>query len=99
VVLKLAAPAVAMMACNFFLQSDRHDLGGAPDRARGARGGVDGWIYVWVALSLGELVEIGPYGRRRRRLAKEPRAGGARRGGGGVLPLAAGALVSVAASR
>ena len=59
VVLKLAAPAVAMMACNFsFNLIDTIWVGRLIGPAALAAVSTAGF-YVWVALSLGEMVEIG----------------------------------------
>jgi putative MATE family efflux protein len=59
VVLKLAAPAVAMMACNFsFNLIDTIWVGRLIGPAALAAVSTAGF-YVWVALNLGEMVEIG----------------------------------------
>ena len=59
VVLKLAAPAVAMMACHFsFNLIDSIWVGRLIGPAALAAVSTAGF-YVWVALNLGEMVEIG----------------------------------------
>src|SRR6476646_1046828 len=59
VILKLAAPAVAMMACHFcFNLIDAIWVGRLIGPAALAAVSTAGF-YVWVALSLGEMVEIG----------------------------------------
>jgi len=96
VVLKLAAPAVAMMACNFsFNLIDTIWVGRLIGPAALAAVSTAGF-YVWVALSLGELVEIGLTAVAARRHGEGDPERAARAAAAAVFfALAAGAVVSV----
>src|SRR5213083_3588034 len=95
VILKLAAPAVAMMACHFcFNLIDAmwvgHLIGPAALAAVSTAG-----FYVWVLLSLGEMVEVGLIAVAARRHGEGLPDAAARAAGAAVLyALAAGAVVS-----
>ena len=97
VILKLAAPAVAMMACHFsFNLIDSmwvgHLIGPAALAAVSTAG-----FYVWVLLSLGEMVEVGLIAVAARRHGEGRPDAAARAAGAAVLyALAAGAVVSLA---
>jgi putative MATE family efflux protein len=96
VILKLAAPAVAMMACHFcFNLIDAvwvgHLIGPAALAAVSTAG-----FYVWVLLSLGEMVEVGLIAVAARRHGEGHPDAAARAAGAAVLyALAAGTVVSV----
>ncbi|HEX4627729.1 MAG TPA: MATE family efflux transporter [Gemmatimonadales bacterium] len=96
VILKLAAPAVAMMACHFcFNLIDAiwvgHLIGAAALAAVSTAG-----FYVWVLLSLGEMVEVGLIAVAARRHGEGRPDAAARAAGAAVLyALAAGAVVSL----
>src|SRR5882762_7468395 len=96
VILKLAAPAVAMMACHFcFNLIDAiwvgHLIGPAALAAVSTAG-----FYVWVLLSLGEMVEVGLIAVAARRHGEGLPDAAARAAGAAVLyALAAGTVVSV----
>ena len=95
VVLRLAAPAVAMMACHFsFNLIDSIWVGRLIGPAALAAVSTAGF-YVWVALSLGEMVEIGLTAVAARRHGEGDPERAARAAAAAVLyALAAGALVS-----
>src|SRR5690349_8330943 len=96
VILKLATPAVAMMACHFsFNLIDSmwvgHLIGPAALAAVSTAG-----FYVWVLLSLGEMVEVGLIAVAARRDGEGLPDAAARAAGAAVLyALAAGTLVSI----
>jgi MATE family, multidrug efflux pump len=96
VILKLAAPAVAMMACHFcFNLIDSmwvgHLIGPAALAAVSTAG-----FYVWVLLSLGEMVEVGLIAVASRRHGEGLPDAAARVAGAAVLyALAAGTIVSL----
>src|SRR6267378_20807 len=96
VILKLAAPAVAMMACHFcFNLIDAiwvgHLIGPAALAAVSTAG-----FYVWVLLSLGEMVEVGLIAVAARRHGEGLPDAAARAAGAAVLyALAAGTVVSL----
>jgi putative MATE family efflux protein len=97
VILKLAAPAVAMMACHFcFNLIDSiwvgHLIGPAALAAVSTAG-----FYVWVLLSLGEMVEVGLIAVAARRHGEGRPDAAARAAGAAVIyALAAGTVVSLA---
>src|SRR5260370_4823690 len=96
VILKLAAPAVAMMACHFcFNLIDSIWVGRLIGPAALAAVSTAGF-YVWVLLSLGEMVEVGllAVASRRHGEGRPDRAAGAA-GAAGVCGLAAGTGVSL----
>jgi len=95
-VLKLAAPAVAMMACHFsFNLIDSIWVGRLIGPAALAAVSTAGF-YVWVALSLGEMVEIGLTAVAARRHGEGNPERAARAAAAAVLyALAAGAVVSL----
>jgi putative MATE family efflux protein len=96
VILKLAAPAVAMMACHFcFNLIDAmwvgHLIGPAALAAVSTAG-----FYVWVLLSLGEMVEVGLIAVAARRHGEGRPEAAARAAGAAVLyALVAGTAVSL----
>jgi len=96
VILKLATPAVAMMACHFcFNLIDAiwvgHLIGPVALAAVSTAG-----FYVWVLLSLGEMVEVGLIAVAARRHGEGLPDAAARAAGAAVLyALAAGTLVSL----
>jgi putative MATE family efflux protein len=96
VILKLAAPAVAMMACHFcFNLIDAvwvgHLIGPAALAAVSTAG-----FYVWVLLSLGEMVEVGLIAVAARRHGEGRPDAAARAAGAAVLyALAAGTVVAM----
>ena len=94
--LKLAAPAVAMMACHFsFNLIDSIWVGRLIGPAALAAVSTAGF-YVWVALSLGEMVEIGLIAVAARRHGEGNPERAARAAAAAVLyALAAGAVVSL----
>src|SRR3989441_4713159 len=96
VILGLAAPAVAMMACHFcFNLIDSIWVGRLIGPAALAAVSTAGF-YVWVLLSLGEMVEVGLIAVAARRHGEGFPDAAARAAGGAVLyALAAGALVSL----
>ena len=96
VVLKLAAPAVAMMACHFsFNLIDSIWVGRLIGPAALAAVSTAGF-YVWVALSLGEMVEIGLIAVAARRHGEGDPERAARAAAAAVVyALAAGAVVAV----
>jgi putative MATE family efflux protein len=96
VVLKLAAPAVAMMACHFsFNLIDSIWVGRLIGPAALAAVSTAGF-YVWVALSLGEMVEIGLTAVAARRHGERNPEAAARAAAAAVLyAVAAGAVVSL----
>ncbi len=96
VVLKLAAPAVAMMACHFsFNLIDSIWVGRLIGPAALAAVSTAGF-YVWVALSLGEMVEIGLTAVAARRHGEGDPERAARAAAAAVMyAVAAGAVVSV----
>ena len=96
VVLKLAAPAVAMMACHFsFNLIDSIWVGRLIGPAALAAVSTAGF-YVWVALSLGEMVEIGLTAVAARRHGEGDPERAARAAAAAVVyAVAAGAVVSV----
>jgi putative MATE family efflux protein len=96
VVLRLAAPAVAMMACHFsFNLIDSIWVGRLIGPAALAAVSTAGF-YVWVALSLGEMVEIGLTAVAARRHGEGNPERAARAAAAAVLyAVAAGAIVSV----
>ena len=96
VILRLAAPAVAMMACHFcFNLIDSIWVGRLIGPAALAAVSTAGF-YVWVLLSLGEMVEVGLIAVAARRHGEGFPDAAARAAGGAVLyALAAGALVSL----
>ena len=95
VVLKLAAPAVAMMACHFsFNLIDSIWVGRLIGPAALAAVSTAGF-YVWVALSLGEMVEIGLIAVAARRHGEGTPERAARAAAAAVAyALAAGAVVA-----
>src|SRR6266850_2017393 len=96
VILKLAAPAVAMMACHFcFNLIDAIWVGRLIGPAALAAVSTAGF-YVWVLLSLGEMVEVGLIAVAARRHGEGLPNAAARAAGAAVLyALAAGTVVSV----
>ena len=96
VVLRLAAPAVAMMACHFsFNLIDSIWVGRLIGPAALAAVSTAGF-YVWVALSLGEMVEIGLTAVAARRHGEGNPERAARAAAAAVLyAVAAGAVVSL----
>jgi len=96
VVLKLAAPAVAMMACHFsFNLIDSIWVGRLIGPAALAAVSTAGF-YVWVALSLGEMVEIGLIAVAARRHGEGDPERAARAAAAAVLyALVAGTVVSL----
>ena len=96
VVLKLAAPAVAMMACHFsFNLIDSVWVGRLIGPAALAAVSTAGF-YVWVALSLGEMVEIGLIAVAARRHGEGDPERAARAAAAAVLyAVVAGAVVSL----
>src|SRR5205809_205819 len=96
VILKLAAPAVAMMACHFcFNLIDAMWVGHLIGPAALAAGSTAGF-YVWVLLSLGEMVEVGLIAVAARRHGEGLPDAAARAAGAAVVyALAAGAVVSL----
>jgi putative MATE family efflux protein len=96
VILKLAAPAVAMMACHFcFNLIDAIWVGRLIGPAALAAVSTAGF-YVWVLLSLGEMVEVGLIAVAARRHGEGLPDAAARAAGAAVLyALAAGTVVSV----
>jgi len=96
VVLKLAAPAVAMMACHFsFNLIDSIWVGRLIGPAALAAVSTAGF-YVWVALSLGEMVEIGLTAVAARRHGEGNPERAARAAAAAVVyALAAGAVVAL----
>jgi putative MATE family efflux protein len=96
VVLKLAAPAVAMMACHFsFNLIDSIWVGRLIGPAALAAVSTAGF-YVWVALSLGEMVEIGLIAVAARRHGEGDPERAARAAAAAVLyAVVAGAVVSL----
>ena len=95
VILKLAAPAVAMMACHFcFNLIDAIWVGNLIGAAALAAVSTAGF-YVWVLLSLGEMVEVGLIAVAARRHGEGRPDAAARAAGAAVLyALAAGTVVS-----
>jgi putative MATE family efflux protein len=95
VILRLAAPAVAMMACHFsFNLIDSIWVGRLIGAAALAAVSTAGF-YVWVLLSLGEMVEVGLIAVASRRHGEGDPAAAARVAGAAVLySLAAGTVVS-----
>src|SRR5438128_1118327 len=96
VILKLAAPAVAMMACHFcFNLIDAMWVGRLIGPAALAAVSTAGF-YVWVLLSLGEMVEVGLIAVAARRHGEGLPEAAARAAGAAVLyALAAGTVVSL----
>src|SRR5438094_7867077 len=96
VILRLAAPAVAMMACHFsFNLIDAIWVGRLVGAAALAAVSTAGF-YVWVLLSLGEMVEVGLIAVAARRHGEGLPDAAARAAGAAVLyALAAGTLVSL----
>ncbi len=96
VILKLAAPAVAMMACHFcFNLIDSVWVGRLIGPAALAAVSTAGF-YVWVLLSLGEMVEVGLIAVAARRHGEGRPDAAARAAGAAVLyALAAGTAVSL----
>src|SRR5437763_11148015 len=96
VILNLAAPAVAMMACHFcFNLIDAIWVGRLIGPAALAAVSTAGF-YVWVLLSLGEMVEVGLIAVAARRHGEGLPDAAARAAGAAVLyALAAGTLVSL----
>src|SRR6059058_2381117 len=96
VILKLAAPAVAMMACHFcFNLIDAIWVGRLIGPAALAAVSTAGF-YVWVLLSLGEMVEVGLIAVAARRHGEGRPDAAARAAGAAVLyALAAGTAVSL----
>src|SRR6059036_3391147 len=96
VILKLAAPAVAMMACHFcFNLIDAVWVGRLIGPAALAAVSTAGF-YVWVLLSLGEMVEVGLIAVAARRHGEGLPDAAARAAGAPVLyALAAGTVVSL----
>jgi putative MATE family efflux protein len=96
VILKLAAPAVAMMACHFcFNLIDAVWVGRLIGPAALAAVSTAGF-YVWVLLSLGEMVEVGLIAVAARRHGEGRPEAAARAAGAAVLyALAAGTVVSL----
>src|SRR6266542_990436 len=97
VILKLAAPAVAMMACHFcFNLIDSMWVGRLIGPAALAAVSTAGF-YVWVLLSLGEMVEVGLIAVAARRHGEGFPDAAARAAGAAVqYALVAGTVVSVA---
>src|SRR5205823_10979669 len=97
VILQLAAPAVAMMACHFcFNLIDAVGVGRLIGPAALAAVSTAGF-YVWVLLSLGEMVEVGLIAVASRRHGEGRPDAAARVAGAAVLfAVVAGALVSLA---
>jgi len=97
VILKLAAPAVAMMACHFcFNLIDAIWVGRLIGPAALAAVSTAGF-YVWVLLSLGEMVEVGLIAVAARRHGEGLPEAAARASGAAVLyALVAGSAVSLA---
>src|SRR6266702_5315713 len=96
VILQLAAPAVAMMACHFcFNLIDSIWVGRLIGPAALAAVSTAGF-YVWVLLSLGEMVEVGLIAVAARRHGEGRPDTAARAAGAAVLyALAAGTVVSL----
>src|SRR5256884_633466 len=96
VILKLAAPAVAMMACHFcFNLIDAIWVGRLIGPAALAAVSTAGF-YVWVLLSLGEMVEVGLIAIAARRHGEGLPDAAARAAGAAVwYALAAGTVVSL----
>src|SRR5438128_4220120 len=96
VILRLAAPAVAMMACHFsFNLIDSIWVGRLLGPAALAAVSTAGF-YVWVLLSLGEMVEVGLIAVAARRHGEGRPDTAARAAGAAVLyALAAGTVVSL----
>src|SRR2546421_8442113 len=96
VILKLAAPAVAMMACHFcFNLIDAIWVGRLIGPAALAAVSTAGF-YVWVLLSLGEMVEVGLIAVAARRHGEGLPDAAARAAGAAVVyALAAGTVVSL----
>jgi len=96
VILRLAVPAVAMMACHFsFNLIDSIWVGRLIGAAALAAVSTAGF-YVWVLLSLGEMVEVGLIAVAARRHGEGRPDAAARAAGAAVLyALAAGTVVSV----
>ncbi len=96
VILRLAAPAVAMMACHFcFNLIDAIWVGRLIGPAALAAVSTAGF-YVWVLLALGEMVEVGLIAVAARRHGEGRPDAAARAAGAAVLSaLAAGAVVSL----
>src|SRR6266513_579008 len=96
VILQLAAPAVAMMACHFcFNLIDSIWVGRLIGPAALAAVSTAGF-YVWVLLSLGERVEVGLIAVAGRRHGEGLPEAAARAAGGAVLyALVAGTVVSL----
>lgn len=96
VILRLAAPAVAMMACHFsFNLIDSIWVGRLIGPAALAAVSTAGF-YVWVLLSLGEMVEVGLIAVAARRHGEGLPDAAARAAGGAVgYAVVAGAVVSV----
>src|SRR5437773_7073363 len=96
VILKLAAPAVAMMACHFcFNLIDAIWVGRLIGPAALAAVSTAGF-YVWVLLSLGEMVEVGLIAVAARRHGEGLPEAAARAAGAAVwYALAAGTVVSL----
>jgi MATE family, multidrug efflux pump len=96
VILRLAAPAVAMMACHFsFNLIDSIWVGRLLGPAALAAVSTAGF-YVWVLLSLGEMVEVGLIAVAARRHGQGLPEAASRAAGAAVLyALAAGTVVSV----
>src|SRR5690242_608308 len=97
VILKLAMPAVAMMACHLsFNLIDSIWVGRLIGPAALAAVSTAGF-YVWVLLSLGEMVEVGLIALAARRHGQGAPEAAARAAGAAVIyALVAGAVVSVA---
>ena len=95
VILRLAAPAVAMMACHFcFNLIDSIWVGRLIGPAALAAVSTAGF-YVWILLALGEMVEVGLIAVGARRHGEGLPDAAARAAGAAVLyALAAGAVVS-----
>jgi MATE family, multidrug efflux pump len=95
VILRLAAPAVAMMACHFcFNLIDSIWVGRLIGPAALAAVSTAGF-YVWILLALGEMVEVGLIAVAARRHGEGLPEGAARAAGAAVLyALTAGTLVS-----
>jgi putative MATE family efflux protein len=95
VIIRLAAPAVAMMACHFsFNLIDSIWVGRLIGAAALAAVSTAGF-YVWALLSLGEMVEVGLIAVASRRHGEGDPAAAARVAGAAVLyALAAGTVVS-----
>jgi len=97
VILRLAAPAVAMMACHFsFNLIDSIWVGRLIGPAALAAVSTAGF-YVWVLLALGEMVEVGLIAvAARRHGERRPEAAARAAGAAVVYALAAGTVVSAA---